>query len=155
MREAGVDAGNIETELIALVRYEGQSDAVPVPFARPLDPDALGREFTARHHALYGYSTDEPWILEGLRLRVAAPSKVSLSAMPSLVGAGTPVETPCWFDAAGATRTPRIDRAHVSPGVALDGPAVVEDAWSTIVIPPRWRSTADAYGNLHITKTGR
>ena len=155
LREAGVDAGNIETELIALVRYEGQSDAVPVPFARPLDPDALGREFTARHHALYGYSTDEPWILEGLRLRVAAPSKVSLSAMPSLVGAATPVETPCWFDAAGATQTPRIDRAHVSPGVALDGPAVVEDAWSTIVIPPRWRSTADAYGNLHITQTGR
>jgi len=36
------------------------------------------------------------------------------------------------------------------PGMAFDGPAVVEDPGTTIVIDPGNRVTLDAYRNIHI-----
>jgi N-methylhydantoinase A len=35
-------------------------------------------------------------------------------------------------------------------GQRFDGPAVVEDAWSTVVVPPGAALTVDARGHLHI-----
>ena len=58
---------------------------------------------------------------------------------------------PCTFDAGATTATPRYDRAALAPGRALPGPAVVEDAWSTVVVPPGATLVADEAGHLHIT----
>ena len=57
---------------------------------------------------------------------------------------------PCTFDAGATTATPRYDRASLAPGRALPGPAVVEDAWSTVVVPPGATLVADEAGHLHI-----
>ena len=57
---------------------------------------------------------------------------------------------PCTFDASTTTATPRYDRASLAPGRALPGPAVVEDAWSTVVVPPGATLVADEAGHLHI-----
>ena len=46
--------------------------------------------------------------------------------------------------------TPRHDRAALAPGRKLTGPLVVEDAFSTIVLPPGASLTPDPAGNLHI-----
>ncbi len=43
---------------------------------------------------------------------------------------------PCWFEPQAPHRTPRFDRDRLPPGAQIAGPAVVEDAWSTIVVPP-------------------
>ena len=57
---------------------------------------------------------------------------------------------PCAFDAGATTATPRYDRAALTPGRALPGPAVVEDTWSTVVVPPGATLVADEAGHLHI-----
>ena len=52
--------------------------------------------------------------------------------------------------AAGTVPTPRYDRTTLSAGHSLAGPVIVEDAWSTVVVPPGATLTADEMGHLHI-----
>ena len=46
--------------------------------------------------------------------------------------------------------TPRYDRASVGAGWPLEGPVIVDDAWSTVVVPPGATLSADDAGHLHI-----
>ena len=57
---------------------------------------------------------------------------------------------PCTFDAGGPIATPRYARSGLVAGRALAGPVVVEDAWSTVVVPPGATLTADEAGHLRI-----
>jgi N-methylhydantoinase A len=137
---------------VALVRYSGQSYAVEVFDPDLENPERLGAEFQARHEVLYGFATEEPWELVALRLALSAPRE----HRPEGTGAGqgeTPGparETPCWFDARGPVPTPRYERDSLAEGQRLTGPAVVEDAWSTVVLPPGATLEVDRTGHLHI-----
>ena len=73
---APVGAG-AEIEHVAMMRYAAQSDMTPIPFALPVDPDVLRRDFNARHRALFGYATDEPCVIEAVRVqaRKASPAR--------------------------------------------------------------------------------
>jgi N-methylhydantoinase A len=43
-----------------------------------------------------------------------------------------------------------VDRASMKE--AVFGPTIIEDAWSTVVIPPGWQARPDAIGHLFLTK---
>ena len=58
-----------------------------------------------------------------------------------------------WF-AGGWRDTPIHRRAGLAPGARLDGPAIVEQMDTTIVIEPGCRAEADAMGNL-VVDVGR
>ena len=70
------------------------------------------------------------------------------SAVPTSV-------TPCWFEPAAPHQTPRYDRDRLPTGVRIAGPAIVEDAWSTIVVPPGYTLGSDAMGHLWIREDAR
>ena len=40
------------------------------------------------------------------------------------------------------------------PGMAFEGPAIIEDSGSTVVVHPGNRVSVDAYSNIHITLEG-
>jgi N-methylhydantoinase A len=147
----GHDKAAIAVERTALVRYVGQSYAVEVPFVAPLDLERLGNDFRQRHREIYGYATDEHWEMQSLRLRTLVARQTTLgplagaSAMPEPTSIG-----PCWFEPAAPHDTPRYDRDRLPSGVVIAGPAVVEDAWSTIVVPPGHVVSTDAMGHLWI-----
>ena len=113
---------------------------------------ALGRRFVALHERLYGYATDEPWQLEAIRMRAAVPQRRGWSGAPATArAAAQAVKTrPCVFDAAGPVPTPRYRRDDIGAGQTIAGPAIVEDASATIVIPPGASASADDHGHLHI-----
>ena len=150
---AGCAGRDVEVEEVAAVRYRGQSYAIEIADA-PLDDVArLNREFLNRHRTLYGFATDEPWELVSIRIRVSAPrtNGERRQATPGAVAEPVPGRTlPCTFGAGGPTPTPRYARAGLAAGRPLAGPAVVEDAWSTVVVPPGAVLTADEVGHLHI-----
>ncbi len=149
---AGHDEGQLSVEEVASVRYRGQSYAIEVADASFDDPARLGRAFRERHRALYGFATEEPWELESIRMRLAAPRN-GLAHPPAAAAneAPEPVETlPCTFGPGAPLLTPRYDRAGLGPDVPLAGPVIVDDAWSTVVVPPGATLTADAAGHLHI-----
>ena len=148
----GVASDDLAIEYTGLMRYEGQSSTVAVPFAVPLDLDTLGKDFTARHRELYGYATREPWLLEALRVRVSTPSWASLAGVASS-SAGAPSGTvPCWFDSKAPTPSTRWDRDRLAAAQIIAGPAIIEDAWSTVVLPPGWTASVDAFANLILRK---
>lgn len=147
--ELGVDA-QMQVEQVGLMRYAGQSSTVPVTLQLPLDLEALGREFTERHRQMYGYATNEPWVLEGLRMRVWRPARANRVEQ----GAHTPAEpirqAQCWFSIDGVRETPCYAREQLGIEQIVAGPALIEDQWSTIVVPPGWSAAADCYANLFI-----
>ena len=150
---AGCGDGEMEIEEVAAIRYRGQSYAIEIADAPLDDPDRLNRDFLDRHRALYGFATEEPWELVSIRLRVSAPrTNGEHRPMPS-DSTGQPIPgtaLPCTFDARGATATPRVARSGLTAGRTLAGPLVVEDAWSTVVVPPGATLTADEAGHLRI-----
>jgi N-methylhydantoinase A len=153
LHRQGHDAQAIAVERTALVRYVGQSTAVEVPFADPLDLATLGRDFRRRHNDIYGYATDEHWEMQSLRLRAGVGRRTTFGPFAAEGGAPQPTSVgPCWFDPSAPLQTPRFDRDHLPTGVRIDGPAIVEDAWSTIVVPPGYVLHADAMGHLWINE---
>ena len=87
-----------------------------------------------------------------LRVSLTAP-RPGRPELRAAENTGTPAptrETPCWFDGTEPLATPRYDRDALGAGAALAGPAIVEDAWSTVVLPPGATLEVDGAGHLHI-----
>ena len=150
---AGYGEDEMVVEEVAAIRYSGQSYAIEIANAALDDPVRLSRDFLDRHRALYGFATEEPWELVSIRLRVSVP-RTGEEHWPASDTEGEPLPArtlPCTFDAGGPAATPRYDRAGLVAGRPLAGPVVVEDAWSTVVVPPGATLTTDGAGHLHIT----
>ena len=144
----GVDPQGIRIEHVALMRYAAQSDATAVPYTAPLDVAALQRAFHDRHRQLYGYATAEPCVIEALRVQARKPSTIR-SIRPRPSDSRRPDKTRlCTFDAGGAIPTRILDRETL--GGEIVGPAIIVDAWSTIVVPPRWHARPDEAGNIFL-----
>ncbi len=141
-----------ETHEVAAIRYSGQSYAVEVRDPAFDRLDRLDRQFRERHEAQYGFATDEPWELAALRMRLSAPRTNHLPGIggDSAKSAVPAADSMCWFEDFGEVATPRLDRDSLCEGQRVGGPAVIEDAWSTIVLPPGSELVVDAAGNLHI-----
>jgi N-methylhydantoinase A len=135
----------------ALVRYVGQSYSVEVPYRFPAEVTTLARDFRAMHEQLYGFSTEEDWELEAIRV-TASTAMPPIEVQPPLQPERTTL-TPiavgkCWFSAAHAIETPRYRRDEISTLARIDGPAIVEDDWSTITLPPGTALRATSGGHL-------
>jgi len=135
---------------IGLIRYVGQSSLVEVPLEFPHNVEETGRIFRLKHKALYGFSTEEAYEIQSLRTTATLPSEIKNKdklSHPSTTP--EPVKhSSCWFDRSGPVHTPRYDRTDLGPGSQLSGPAIFEDANSTVVVPPKWHVTVDASNNL-------
>ncbi len=135
------------------VKYVGQSYSVEVPYVAPADPRVVGADFVKRHAELYGFATDEAWQVEAIRIRARIPRALATAGRGAWAGGGEVEAAPstrCWFDASGPVTTPRYRREELAPGASLRGPAIVFDAWSTVVLPPGSAMTVDRSGSLVI-----
>ncbi|UCH74384.1 MAG: hydantoinase/oxoprolinase family protein [Rhodospirillales bacterium] len=151
LRAAGHGAEEMHSRTVAAMRYSGQSYAVEIPDPALDDSARLGDAFRALHAKLYGFATDEPWELVALRVTVSLPRPDGRPIAPGTAHArdgGRQGE--CWFGPGEPVATPRFERASLPPGRRIAGPAIVEDAWSTIVLPPGAALDADDRGHLHI-----
>lgn len=146
----GVARATIEVELVALMRYAAQNDAIAVPFALPLDPARLREDFIARHRELFGYATAESCVIELVRVQARRPSATIVDRPTTAVRELRVTSRQCSFEGAHDVATRIVDRASMSE--AVRGPAIIEDAWSTVVIPPGWQAKPDTIGHLFLTK---
>ena len=137
------------------LRYVGQAFelSVDVPEGRfdEASIETVRERFHERHEHRYGHAyRDEPIELVTIRLR--ARGVVETPALTAEDPGGTAA------DAVRETRTvtydgePHDTRIYDGPrlpvGATFDGPAVVEGAESTTVVPPGQRVRVDEYGNL-------
>jgi N-methylhydantoinase A len=131
------------------LRYAGQSFTLPIAWdAGDADFTPLRRAFDARHEETFGYAdTDNDAEIVNVRLvSIGHVDQPALDLAPT--GTGDPVieRREAWFG--GWTDTPVLDRERLTPGSRFAGPAIVEEAGGTSVIPPGWQVEAHASGAL-------
>ena len=154
LREMALDRDEHEIDDVALVRYAGQSYSVEVPYDFPVDVDTLARNFRAMHAQLYGFATDEPWEIESIRATATSCTKPPDARPPRSSNRGRASSASisrCWFDASEPIETPRYRRDALPPDAHIDGPAIVEDAWSTVLVPPGAKLACTEGGHLELT----
>jgi len=142
------------------LRYEGQSYELSVPVTAPISgarvADAVDA-FHDRHRARYGHARpDEPVEVVALRVRGHVPT--SPPSLPREPATDAPLAEarlgtrPVWFDAEGPTSTPTYARTALHHGHALDGPAILHQYDSTVVVPPGWHARIDARQNVRMVR---
>ncbi len=138
-------------------RYLGQGFELTVAVPPgPLGPDEMGRlraAFDEAYAARYAYaSPGEP--VEAVNWKLAAIGAGPRVVLPKFHGTGgldaaLKHRRPAFFpEAGGFTECPVFDRYRLSPGLELEGPAIVEERESTTVLPPGVRARLDEYGSL-------
>ncbi len=156
-----LDAESVPTDRRELtrsadLRYSHQGFEVAVELqGREVDSaclDATIQNFHQEHERLFGFSLDQP--VEIVTVRVTARGQLESTAMAQLSRASSSPdesllgERQVYFeDTAGFVPCGIYDRATLAPGSTVDGPAILENIDSTVLIDPGWRAWIDDYGN--------
>jgi N-methylhydantoinase A len=154
------DHGTSEIAYELDLRYVGQSYEVRVPVETPISgphvADAV-QAFHDRHRRRYGHADpDEP--VEVVALRGRGTVAVPPPSLPREPETDTPLDEavlgtrPVWFDADGPTETTAYARTALHHGHAFEGPAVLHQYDTTIVVPPNWNARIDAGQNVWIER---
>ncbi|WP_433254913.1 hydantoinase/oxoprolinase family protein [Streptosporangium sp. CA-135522] len=156
-RDLGVrpDSPGVSVARSADVRFAGQAHELTVPWAD--SPDELAGRFFARYRQVYGIAQEGPTEVVSYRVRLTQAVRRP-PAEPVGTGSASPrartARRAAYFpEAGGYVPVPVLTRASVAAG-GLTGPAIVEDAESTIVVPPGWAARLDGSGAVILTGTG-
>jgi N-methylhydantoinase A len=140
--------GEPTIERAADLRYVGQSFELTVPVgSEGFNPTSAEERFHAAHERAYGYRMDEA--VEVVNLRASASVARETPGI-AYEAEGDPVkgEREAFFPDAGRHETSVYDRERLAPGERVEGPAVLEQAESTAVVPPEWTGRVDGDGTL-------
>jgi N-methylhydantoinase A len=142
-----------EVQLTPLIdmRYAGQSYEEQIP-AGDLDPEHLAEEFQTRYKRRYGYQR-EASMCEIVNLRVTAIGGVEKPALAN--GAATeaiPVESATVIFEDESHEATVAHRDAIAIGERVEGPAVLEEYSSTLVIPPGWSGDVNEFGCVTLKK---
>jgi len=152
----GLPVGRMRSRRFLDVRYVGQSfeltiDCPSLSLRGDLRRTIANRFFRA-HRQRFGYADrSEPVEIVNLRLKLElAVSKPAIT--PQF--AGPPDASPALLDqvpvvfAGGTLPSSLYDRDKLGSGNRVQGPALLLQLDTTIVVPPGWGGAVDPYGNL-------
>ena len=152
----GFPVAEVNVSRSADLRYQGQAYELTVPLpGGPLgsgDLVTLKQVFHRTHLKEYGYSRNET-VVELVTLRAVITGK--LPGLPverppaKQITAQKSPAVPVIFDSQ-TLRTPVLPRTALGPGVSIDGPAIIHQADTTIILWSDSRAVGDAWGNLLI-----
>jgi N-methylhydantoinase A len=152
LAEAGLPTRQFAHQRFAQCRYPGQTFDIDVPVEkRKVDAKALegiANRFHERHEALHTYARrDEGVMIAALRVRSTGVLKSpSLQRIAGTAQAAKPKAYRQVFFGGRFRRTPIFDGPNLRANQKIDGPAVVEEPFTTIVVPPGWRMKLDKLG---------
>jgi N-methylhydantoinase A len=134
------------------LRYVGQSFELTVPVDETFDDDAVEARFHEAHESAYGYRLSDPVELVNVR-STAVVGRGALDV--AYRGAGDArKDTREAFFGGEFREVPVYAREGLRGGDDVAGPAVLEQAESTIVVPPAWDGTVRPDGTLVLTRGG-
>lgn len=139
-------------------RRQSTGEEIPLPWDRFTDERvaALPDIFVEHYERLYGKGiayAEAGLDIAGLRVdavgRVAKPELLPTDSGVVSVGEARKGERDAWFSGRFVA-TPVYDEARLGTGARLDGPAIVESPFTTVVVPPGASLAVDPYRNLVI-----
>jgi N-methylhydantoinase A len=157
----GVPEADIQLHRSADMRYVGEGHEVSVPVQEGLLGQAavacLWREFHRVHQRTFGFAYEGTQDVELVNLRVQAVGRVHRPLARKIngkAGAAKPATSrPVYWRGKGWQDCMIYRRETLPLDATLDGPAIVEEYGSTVVVPVGWHLTVDPYGNLMLKRT--
>lgn len=154
-REMGLE-GELVLSFVVDMRFVGQAFEVPVELITSdiemLTYDQLRTLFGDMHQKLFffGAEDDKPIEYVSFRLGLTAPLKSTpqLSEPEAHFAEEREIDL---FDQGQWRKAKMISRAAMKVGVALQGPAILEDSTSTLLVPAGWQATRDENDNMILT----
>jgi len=155
--EEGIDKTKVSFLRYGKFRYQNQEHTTEVLLDTQITDAALSNiaeDFRVAYEREYTYRLDAPVEMVGIHL-VARAAVGKLEMKPEKIGSG---------DSKAAVKgTREVDYAlegkhkatlyhgdKLMPGMTFNGPAVIEDSGTTVVIHPQNSVSVDAYRNIHI-----
>jgi N-methylhydantoinase A len=159
LEPTGLSRDDVDLGLFAQMAYPGQNFdmSVPVPEAESLGEAGLldlAERFHDQHEHDRGFSfRNQQPVLRGVRLtaRGRTPKPERLAEVGSLTVAESARRgsRPAHFGE-GFLDTALYAGAALGAGAELQGPALVEDAFTVLVVPPGARARVDSQGNYEL-----
>lgn len=155
LSDEGYEAAGIHLQRSCDLRYVGQKYELTVPLEgnpRECDLEDLHDRFQMLHEALYAYQTTESVECINLRLTAKVPRHgVKLPEISTRTADDAFVrERQAFFPETGKVPMCVYQRERLGKGAILQGPAVVEDEWSTTLVYPGQHLHMDRWGTLII-----
>jgi N-methylhydantoinase A len=142
------------------MRYQGQWRSLGIPITGEVTSvDDTVAAFHDAHEQEYNYRREEAPV-EIYRLNLTAVGttpKAELAKHPTNGNAvPAPLTTrPVWFDENDdAVETPIYAREDLHAGIAIDGPAIIEQVDATTVVPPGVKAEIDPWLNIRMRISG-
>jgi N-methylhydantoinase A len=155
MREDKVPEEKVELRYEAALQYEGQTHRVIITLPSPnISVNGLAAAFATEYRLRYGVTVENvPVRLVNLRVRASAPRDIDVSIASDAmrgtnangIGTAPMFFADAWHDAAIHHRN------SLKQGVAIAGPARIDQADTTTIVPPGWTARVDNLGNIAIT----
>ncbi len=154
--------GNIVFTRHANIRYIGQEHSVAVKVTGDQLTDQNVQSIIDSFHDNFEreYTYRLPNDVEIVSYQITATIHIPKPDIPKLPRQNQSIEgaikgwRPVDFDVDGTHQATIYDTARLGPDMHIQGPAIVEDPGTTIVILPGQTATVDDYGNLHIVVEG-
>ena len=156
---ASVAPEQIERHTSAMLRYVGQGyeieTAVDDQWLRDNDRQAICTAFAQAYRLRYGREESMPVELLSWRVSTTGP-RTPLTLAPATMenqraSRACVMHRAVWFDDAFLD-VGVYQRDDLAPGNSLDGPVIVEEAESTLVVSPQFKLTVDQALNLVLTR---
>jgi N-methylhydantoinase A len=160
LEPTGVPAGDVERVVLAQMCYPGQNFdmSVPVPEGVALDEPGLldlAERFHNQHETERGFCfrSQQP-LVRGVRViaRGVTPKPDHFAETGAVSNDADAVKTrrdAYWGD--GFVETPVYDGPRLGPGVTIDGPALIEEPFTVVLVPPGATATLDELGNYVVS----
>lgn len=166
MRQEGADVSGVTIRYFADICYEGQSYFIQTP----LNPEGANfvtecyEAFLRLHDSVYGYAARLPAKFVNLRAVHTIENLDNVQALQRFLfghaqsprsSTLTSSERPVRFVLGRFERCPIYDRRSVPSFGTIAGPAIIEQADTTIVVEPGWSCVPHDSGNLIMTRVVR
>uniref|UniRef100_A0A2U9IPD2 5-oxoprolinase n=1 Tax=Acidianus sulfidivorans JP7 TaxID=619593 RepID=A0A2U9IPD2_9CREN len=130
------------------VRYQGQGWELVIPVK---DIKNIKNDFEKIHNSIYGFTLDRD--IEIVTIRVFKVSPSIRPKIPCPKNSGKPsVHYRKVFFNDEWINTPVYNRDELPLGYEIEGPAILEEYSSTIIIKPNWKSKVEKMGFLRVNR---
>jgi N-methylhydantoinase A len=159
LEPTGVPTADVERTLYAQMCYPGQNFdmSVPVPEGTALEESSLldlAERFHDQHERDRGFCfrTQQP-VLRGVRAIARGTTQkpdhfAELGTITDPAQARRGTRHAFWGD--GYVETPVYDGVRLAAGATIEGPALIEEPFTVVVLPPGTSATLDALGNYTV-----
>lgn len=154
----GVREGQIDFIRELELRYSGQSYELTIELSDDQTPAAIRDAFNTQHEETFGHVSDQP--IETMTFRIIAVVETEKLSERSLVSGtdggsepSTVAKRSVYFEG-GYRETPVLLRSNLDRGSTFEGPAIIEQVDTTVVVEPETNAKVDDYGNIILTEVG-